>query len=573
VTGIRPASSTVFDHRRGAMPLLRQTSTLRGVFFFGANLAGYVAANAFLYYLSTGRWWDFSLSGHREALVVPLSEILVRPPSIFSHPWMIAVTGLVLGVIAFVPTMLAVLYRQWVSLLFVAAVAVFGHAPLLAACLALGCVVAGRTRLRSDLPFLALMAGLAASVTLYVILYLLVLPPAAPRVLLPFQRPVFYLPIVVALVSVVLAGAAVLGLARLTKHRPGVIWPVLLVLLAAPGWLFWEKVGPAELDYALIAERVGPGGVLFRAEDLGPPARAPAELTERREALTAQCRAFLDRHRRSGRGEAVKWILATIEDIEVDRSAPVGEVRLIYTGPSRQSEARWRRLVQQYPDGPQALVGRFRLAVLALRDGRVTEGSRYLTTVQTLLAGHLQRRSGRPERSLWQRVFTPMRSLPGDEYYRSVLIDVDRIVWLMERNGVTAPDASAETVQAFADYMSCWPFLHVAPQRLEELAAGHAKTPLADNFRLRAAMAIRDEFARAQALSEIADGLGDAAIIANYELGLLGWWIGRTPEWARRKLKDPAEYFKLVASAPDNPYREPAERHVEWLAVRGRSTP
>jgi len=573
VTGIRATSPAAFDPHRGAMPLLRQTSTFRGVFFFVANLAGYVAANGFLYYLSTGRFWDFTIRGYREALVVPLSEIMVRPPSIFSHPWMIPVTGLVLGVIAFVPAMLAVLYRQWVSLLFVAAVAVFGHAPFLAACLALGCVVASRTRLRSNLPFLALTVGLTSSVTVYVTGYLLVLGPAQERVLLPFQRLVFYLPIIVALVSVVIAGAAVLGLARLTRYRPGVIWPVLLVLLAAPGWLFWEKVGPAELDYALIDARVAPGDVLFNAGDLGPPARAQANLDARRRALTNQCRAFLLRHQHSGRGEAVKWIQATIDDVQIDPFSPAGEVRLIYAGPSRQSEARWRRLIARFPDGPQAMVGRFRLAVLAFRDGRVVEGGRHLDTAQNLLVGHLERQAARPERSLWQRVFTPMPSLPGEEYYRSVLFDVQRVAWLMEQNGVSAPDAPAETVQAFADYVACWPFVNVRRERIEELAAGHAKTPLADNFRLQAALMESDELDRAEALAEIAGGLGDAAIVANYELGRLGWRIGDSSEWTKRKLKDPAEYFKLVTSAPDNPYRVPAERHAAWLAARGHPTP
>ncbi|GAG48700.1 unnamed protein product, partial [marine sediment metagenome] len=52
-----------FDHHRGSAPLLRQTSIFRSAFFVAANLAGFIAANAFLHYLATGRWFDFSLAG------------------------------------------------------------------------------------------------------------------------------------------------------------------------------------------------------------------------------------------------------------------------------------------------------------------------------------------------------------------------------------------------------------------------------------------------------------------------------------------------------------------------------
>ena len=149
----------LFDHHRGAEPLLWRTGTFRGHFFVAANLIGFVAANAFLHYLATGRWLDFSADSYRRAIITPLSEMFLHPLSVFEHPWMIVVTGLLLAAVAFVPIVVAVLYRLWVVWLFVAAIAVVGHAPLLAACLGVGCVMAAITRLRSDLPFMALLVG------------------------------------------------------------------------------------------------------------------------------------------------------------------------------------------------------------------------------------------------------------------------------------------------------------------------------------------------------------------------------------------------------------------------------
>ena len=557
------------------MPLLRRTSTFRGVFFVGANLLGFMAACAFLYYLTTGRWYDFSLSGMRRALAVPLSEILVRPPSIYSHPWMIVVTGLVLGVVAFVPLMVAVLYRLWVSAVFVLVLAAFAHAPMLAACLALGCIVAGHTRLRSDLPFLALLLGLSSALGVYLIVYFLFISPEPRRVLSAFQRLVFQLPFVVAFVSVVLAAAVVLALARLTRYRPGVIWPALLVLVAAPVWLFHAMVGRSELAYAALVEGVvasekllpagrfelppagaaAPTSAASRPGLPAPAAQALARMELRRAELRARCERFLRRYPDSPRGAAVMWVLATLEDLEPDMQAlRRGLTRWTYTGPSEPSAGAWYDLVDRFPDSPQALVAQYRLGIVALRQERIKEGWEHLHTAMTQLEDF----TAPVTPSLWERVFVPMESLPGMEYYRQALERIRQVVWLMEANRVLT--GSAEDVRALAEYMRLWPDFAVPARRLEALAAGAGKTRLADNFRFRAAMAVRDELARAEALAAVAAEANDGAVAANYELGRLALRLGDKPAWRRRKLKSAVEYFKLVASAPDSPYRPRAER-------------
>ena len=579
-------SAPAFDHHRGVRPLLRQTSTLRGVFFVGANLAGFVVASAFVHYLQTGRWLEFTVSAYRKSLAVPLSDMLLRPLSIFSHPWMIVVTGLLIAAVAFVPVMVAVLYRLWVSGLFVLVVAVFAHSPVLAGCLALGCVIAGRTRLRSNLPFLALLAGLLSAGVLYVLLYYLFFSRLLDVGLLPLQRPVFCLPLILALVAAVPAGAWVLGLARGTHYRPGVIWPALLVLLVPPLLLFYAKVGPAELEYALLAGRIAPGEAVFasaRVEDFrrshgagkrtpagGPEllAAARADLDRRRAELSAQCEDFLRRHRNSQHRSAVMFILHTVRDVQLDPEAfDRGLIRHLYVGPSPQSVGAWRDLTEQFPFSPQAGVARFRMAVVALRQERVQEAWRLLNDARSPLAGELKATDGEAGAGVWKGVFAPLVSLPGREYYRAALEEVQRVVWLMEANKVL--EGTPENIRAFADYMRLWPFVEVSPAQLTELAAGSENTELADNFRLQAAMAETDLFQRAGALTALAQEVNDSAVVANYELGRLTMLRGPVSP----TLKTAQEYFKVVVSAPLSPYREPAEQHLAWLSRRKEAAP
>ena len=307
-----------YDHHRGADPLLRQTSWFRTIFFVVTNLAGFIAVSAFVHYLAVGEWFDVSYTGYREALGRSLTEIMISPLSIFAHPWMIVVWGLLAGAIVVVPVLVGVLYRLRVAALFIAAVAIFAHAPILAAALAVGCVLAARTRLRSDLPFLAMLVGLAP-----VVAYLALFSLSGDHVLTPLQRVAILLPYALALATAFLTAAIVLVLARATSFRAGVIWPVLLIFLIAPVWLFYRKVGPGEFDYAVISGRVGSGSSIFTArcaQDFRPwiseastatPALDHAQRMAKLDRLLDRSRSRLARYPARGLTSAVLgWLRA-----------------------------------------------------------------------------------------------------------------------------------------------------------------------------------------------------------------------------------------------------------------------
>ena len=98
----------------------------------------------------------------------------------------------------------------------------------------------------------------------------------------------------------------------------------------------------------------------------------------------------------------------------------------------------------------------------------------------------------------------------------------------------------------------------------------HEKTPVADDFRIQAALAVSDPRERGLRLARVAAqarGINPhAAIAANYELGRLALRMEQSPAWAGEPFRPAHEYFEAVLTATDNPYRRPSQSHLEWLA-------
>jgi lipopolysaccharide biosynthesis regulator YciM len=156
--------------------------------------------------------------------------------------------------------------------------------------------------------------------------------------------------------------------------------------------------------------------------------------------------------------------------------------------------------------------------------------------------------------------------MPGDEYYRAVSADVDKLIWLMSANKVAK--GSRRNRDAFREYMRSWPFTDASLADLRALATGYEGTELADNFRFLAAMAEEKDIDRAMALRPLAEEVNDAAIAANYQLGRLAMKLGHTPAWRVMKLKTAREYFNVVEGAVKNAYQPMAGEHLKWLQRR-----
>ena len=573
-----------YDHHRGAAPLLRRTSWWRTWVFLALNLLGFAAANAFWQYLATGRWTNFTAKAYLDDLIVPLGEMFIHPLSVIEHPWMILVFGMVLAVVMFVPIVVSVLYRMAVAVVFVLIVAVVGHAPVLALTLALGCILASRTPLRSDLPFLAVLLGIVpAAVYLYMFAY----AGVGSSAVLPMQRWVLIAPFMVAVVGAVVAAVIVLLLAEATKFKPGVVWPVLGVLAALPAGIFYWQVGPGEIEYAMITRGLAPGDAVFASRSLASwrrdksaegfdqrtlAVRIRNDLQLEKALLIGRCERFVREHGEHPRAGDVLWVRAQCESLQPSLPAlEAGWVAATAEHTSPKALDPLNELIDKHPASPQAVLARWRLGVLAIRGGRISQADAYLRLAREQLHRIVRVFAGPDDGDVG--VFSRPASIPSAPYYTRAMIDVRRILWIMEQNDVLDDTDSAK---ALADYFNV--NRHGLTEReyldkLVELTSKHKHTKMGGNLRVAAALAISDRDERARRMVELAEDHDDidSEIEVNFELAQLAQRSKRLSPSI--DLKSAETYFRIVKAAPPNPWTDVAADRLRWHRARSAESP
>jgi len=578
-------------------PLVRAGAPWRGGVYYLIHLAAFAAVNAFWRYLATGRWVDFRPAAYYRDLTTPLGEIFRHPLDILAYPWMIFVMGLLVGLLALVPILIAVLYRSQRSVPFVLIVAALGHAPVLALAVAIGCALASRSSIRNEMPFLASVLGLVPAAAYFALSAVAGVDTAA---VLPLQRWAVYAPFLIAFVSAVLTGAIVLGLARLTGLRSGPICLTLVLLLAAPVAMFYLRIGADELDYALIVNRLQVDGSLFEDEALGPWARRNAaeglnprtmrervweDLRSRRNRLLERCDRFLARHAASPRSSAVMWLRAQAMSLQLDEVALSGGlIKYAPSFPLPASQKAWEALRRDQPTSPQAILADWRLGEMAFRaiweeraadpNALVRKADECLQRARQALREMFPAAAEEEPASVTRLMFAPPTDVPSREYFLGAKEAVERLLWLVEENRVLTDPNSAEALGA---YLAVNPKLPDYFQRLGSLLSDKTRqrerTAMGDNLKLAVALQTPDLYERADQLIQLAkDERTDAAIVANFELGKFALRTAEDP--ARlliQDLKTPEQYFQIVIAAPPNPYRQKAAKLLASLATRSKS--
>jgi len=567
----------------GSPAILARWRTWRKLLFVAANLAIVTASCVLFRYLSSGNWLEFTQKAYLEDLSYPLAGVLARPLGAISYPWMILVYGMLLAIVLIIPPMMAALYGLRYVLPFLLVVALFGHAPVLAVALAIGCVMASRTPIKTEMPSFAAPLGLTPAV---VYLCLFGFPDSLTAEVVPLQRWVLACPMLLGVISAALTGILAVKLAGAAGYRAGVIWPWALLLLAGAGSVFYSEVGPDELEYAFITEKIADGDLIFHPKKLRSwtrehhaqglhadnlVTRLRDDMRLRRNSLAKRCEQFLTRYSDSDRSPELLWLVGQCRSLQLDiPGLAAGVVRYSASWPSENSEISSLRLIEQFPAAPQSALAEWRIGQLALRRGDIDQAYRRLQAAIQILLPFVDKKaapvSGRDDAS----VFRPRPSIPSIEYYVEALFQVRRLTWMIEKNTSNQEAMSGEALSEM---------LKVNPHELhldEKLGALLDKRPyesssIGDNLKLAVAVATEDPYLQADMLALLAaDERTDAAIEANYHLGML------TMQTARARalmllpgIKTPQEYFATVIAAPENPWQELARRHLLRIRPKG----
>ncbi len=571
-------TKTRYDHHRGQEPLIRPGFKWRTAVFLLFDLAAFVVVNAYWYYTGSGQWCDFGLGTYYRNLQTPLGSTFLEPLSIFSHPWMICVTGLLLAAIIFAPIIIAVLYRLTVAIAFVLVVLIVGHAPVTAMALLAGCFLAARTTLRSDMPFVASLLGL-----LPVIIYMIIsgFALADSAAVLPLQKWLISGPLLLALVTAIIATSLVLALAKITNFRPGVVMPILALLLAGPLTVFYTKIGPAELEYYLIVSRLAPGDALLEpvsmqtwikqnnTEGIGQAPlrnRVRDMMFIKRMELTEACNQFLSSRPDSSRAVEIAWVKGQCQSMQVDESK-LADGLVVYNAsyPLLRALGTWEKLLADYPNRDQAALAQWRCAQLTIRNGDVEKGERLLADALKKLNDVVGKPVEPSPNDKFGGIFSPPGELPSRSYYEAAFFEADKLEWLIRENKVLEDPEAAKVLIAWTRLN---PYHIGYAERLKKLIEQYEATSLGHNLLVAYALTLEDPDDRFSQLIHLADTRAslrdaDAAIEANWELGQL---MLKAPRLIKENgAAPPEEYFKQVKNAPKNPWTKLAEERVKWL--------
>lgn len=407
---------------------------VRAFLLLAFNLLLYCGLCIFTHWLHVGRALDFSLESYLSPArfwspdAPNLYDFIRYPINVEQTPIQAVVLGLLVASIVATPIVIAILYRLPSALPFVASVLVFAHMPWLAFTLLASAIVASIKPFRLRFRFASALLGM-----LPVLAYLFLATRGGAEELTaasPIGKTLLAAPWILAIIAASVMLGVVLYLARLVDYRPGAVTPVVMVMFATPVVLFHARIGVDELSYRVLESEYGPRSTRFQpirdiaeqlreylqvwtnsrdsfvphlpdlaafiqsdddalaARDLFRQRirhRLITELLTERAAAYEACRLFIADHPDSRYKANVLYIQARAMDTRLDlrrfgQGAP--RIELYSDFPHVQSEPIWRALWTEHPNSPLSITAGLRLAQLSLRRGEIDAAAVLLDEVE-----------------------------------------------------------------------------------------------------------------------------------------------------------------------------------------------
>jgi len=409
----------VLEHEKDVWTRSGPRYRVRAVLLLIVNVLLFAGLGGFAYWLREGEPFPWLLPGYWESvsatfrftgdMKVSLASFLVGPMSVHDVPILLPIVGLLLAALVMIPILVAILYRFWGSVPFIAVVGFVAVMPWLALTLVLSCVLASVRPFRQRQRVFSALLGLVP-VALYLVMASRGGGSHVGDVADPMGPIKFATPWLFTIVSAALLAVVVLAIARLVDYRPGAIAPVMAVMFALPALLFEFYVGRDELYYRLLERErnffhdVSAADVLERrAEEtwLEQPQERRGDfqvwrsfveimfkfslmsddgtltwtslLTEQQQSLARHCDWFVLQFPDSRYACNALYIkgsaLSTRVNMREFRRTKWIRYRDDY--PHKASWSAWRMIVENCPDSDTAAVALLRLAQIEAREGSI----------------------------------------------------------------------------------------------------------------------------------------------------------------------------------------------------------
>lgn len=236
---------------------------IRAIVLLGVNVLLFAGVGSFAYWIRSGEFFAPAREGYGYTLLatftgvgeasVSLGSLLAGPVSVENVPMMIPIVGLLMAALIAIPILVAILYRFWFSLPFIAVVGFIAVMPWLAITLFGSCILASVRPFRTRFRFMSALIGLTPA-----IVYLVLAWNGTHETVVGKIDPVdgikYVAPWILAIVAAACVFAVVLSIADFVDYRPGAVTPLLAIMLGLPVALFEQRVGRDELYYRLLEQ-------------------------------------------------------------------------------------------------------------------------------------------------------------------------------------------------------------------------------------------------------------------------------------------------------------------------------
>jgi uncharacterized membrane protein YhaH (DUF805 family) len=499
-----------------------------------------------------------------------LGRFVIEPVSIFEYPWQILVLGLLMGVIAYAPTLVAQLMSFRHSFPFVLAVFFLAALPVFALAVLISCLAAASRPLRFRSRFIAIALCIAPQFIYWGLL-------GGIRGVEPVKWGFSFAPWVCAwLVGLVISGL-VLGAGHFTRYRPGLVLSSTAIVLVATFLVFDFTVGFDELDYQLWVAGNNPkeaiefhdhsikealdetimnegvrtylAGFFYPTEDrialriklkekIQSQLRLdrwpswfeqmlPDELKyqDKRQFLDRQYDKFIQSRPKSPRMPITLYYKAMLSEInpDVEKLSATETLHFYSDYPFERSRQLWYRLYLEFPKSPESIESRWRIAKHWAGVGMFEQVDALLAEAQMMVKQRLEQ-SGNENTTdeTLSRIFVPP---PESALTRFDLEQLQfRLNLLSELIGKQNRGPDKDSQGRLATFVMLNPYAEDYESNLDELLSEMGKDdPLRDNVLLEKTCLIPDEQHRAEEYANLHRQFEntDGGIAAFYDLALL----------------------------------------------------
>ncbi|MHC5075580.1 MAG: hypothetical protein ACYTFM_04040 [Planctomycetota bacterium] len=567
----------------------------------------------------TGDFISFNLHDIISPQAWGLGRVVVSGISIFEHPWQIEVLGLLMGIISVMPMLVSQLMSFRHSVLFVLAVLFMANLPVFAVCILISCFAVACRPLRFRSRFTSIALCMAPQLIYWASL-------GSVKGTEPIQWGFTFVPWINAWLVGLLIAAIVLIIGHFTRYRPGLIGAVCAVVLFIAIILFETLIGFDELDYQLYVAENDPEQVtefhphsLTQALDINahdPKVKdillegyfstkdqialrtklkeriqndllrykrwpywfiKPEEFNYQQKArqLHEQFDRFIRLRSDSNRMPIALYYKGLLSEYnpDIQRLGKTEELQFYNDYPFEHAFETWYLLYKEFPNSPESLEARWRVAMYWAGQGRFTKADKALQEAQEKIAEQMKNLDQQQEPV--DTLFSPFQPPPKTVMTKSKLDDlkrrVDRLrVLISEENQI----GDKSTKFRLEQFVSLNPYEFEYGANLQTMLD---QTPendgLRDNILLARAKLIKDEQLQIETFTEIHNEFigRDGGVEALYELSLLRSRIWSQLDQSNLDLKKKAlietraAFEKFIQLYPNSIFAEQAKTNLENL--------